>query len=69
MNQLNGYEQMFSEIISSGQFCPPECRIDPAKPLPKEYFHPFEEEKTALVLSISGSAGSSKKPSRRLHAV
>ena len=43
MDHTNAMGQMFYEMISSGQLCPPEERIKFKAPLPKEHFHPFEE--------------------------
>ena len=43
MDTANAMGQMFYEMISSGQLCPPEERIKLKAPLPKEHFHPFEE--------------------------
>ena len=43
MDTTNAMGQMFYEMISSGQLCQPEERIKFKAPLPKEHFHPFEE--------------------------
>ena len=43
MDTANAMSQMFYEMISSGQLCQPEERIKFKAPLPKEHFHPFEE--------------------------